>query len=322
MKEFNKYCDNYFPKCSKFKRLKLACDCLWEYFVYGTRLNNYFLYDFHKKTKGERRTFFTLGEGWTYRRRLNGKTPHQKLKNKRMFNEAFSDFVQRDWIYMAEATKEEFDNFCSRHTSYMEKPIDLMGGEGITKRIVSDEDNAQMYQMYAGKPILLEEVVVACDIINDLHPESLNTIRVSTMLDKSKSKVTILSATLRVGMGGNVVDNFTIGALLVAIDVDSGIVSHKALDKMGNRYEFHPETGKLIFGIAIPGWQKVIDMCTKAALSYPDAPFIGWDVAVSQTKDGQDYTVQLIEGNDSQCFLGIQAPCGVGAKEKIMRAAN
>jgi len=176
--------------------------------------------------------------------------------------------------------------------------------------------------MYAGQPIILEEVVVACDIINDLHPKSLNTIRVSTMLNKSKSKVTIIAATLRIGTGGKVIDDFGVGSLAAAIDITTGIVSHKAVDKMGNRYEFHPETGKLILGIAIPEWSKVIDMCTKAALSYPDAPFVGWDVAVSLTKDGQDHIVQIIEGNDVQCFLLIQAPSCVGLKEKIMKAAN
>jgi len=176
--------------------------------------------------------------------------------------------------------------------------------------------------MYTGKPILLEEVVVACDIISDLHPESLNTIRISTMLDKSKTKVTIIAATLRIGAGGKVVDNFDAGSLAAAIDVESGVVSHKAMDKKGNRYESHPDTGKPIFGIKIPGWQQIIDTCTKAALHYPHAPFIGWDVAISQAEDGQDYTVQIIEGNDSQCFLLIQAPLGAGLKEKIIKATH
>jgi len=321
MEEFNNYCAKYFPKCSIFKRIELALDCLKEYIVYGTRLNNYFLYDFYAKTKSERRAFFTLGEGWEYRRSINGKEPHQKLQDKRTFNETFSDSICRDWICMEGATKDEFDKFCSIHTSFIEKPVDLGRGEGIKKVIVSDENKEAMYQMYAGKPIILEEVVVACDILNDLYPKSLNTIRVSTMLDKTKSKVTIIAATLKVGVGESVVDNFAMGSLAAAIDVDKGVVLRKAIDKKGNKYEFHPETGKLIFGITIPGWQKIIDMCTEAALSYPDAPYIGWDVAVSQTKDGQNYIPQLIEGNDSQCFLILQAPLGAGLKEKIMNAA-
>ena len=321
MKEFNTYCDKYFSKCSKFKKVQLAFDCLKEYIFHGTRLTNYFLYDFFAKTKSERRAFFTLGEGWTYRRRVNGKKPHQKLKDKKMFNETFSDFIQRDWIYMADATKEEFDKFCSTHTSYIEKPVNMMNGDGVQKRTVPAEKNAEMYQMYAGKPILLEEIVVACDSITNLHPKSLNTIRVSTMLDKTKSKVTIIAATLRIGTGDKVIDDFAAESLAAAIDVDKGIITQRAIDKKGNRYESHPDTGTLILGLAIPGWQKVIDMCTKAALSYPDAPFVGWDVAVSQTKDGQDYIVQIIEGNDGQCFLLIQAPLGVGLKEKIMNAA-
>ncbi|MCL2373037.1 MAG: hypothetical protein FWC78_06510 [Defluviitaleaceae bacterium] len=322
MKEFKKYCNKHFPGLSRFKKFKLACDCLKEYFVYGTRVNNYFLYEFYNKTKSERRAFFTLGEGWNYRRKVNGKEVHQKLKNKRMFNETFSAFIQRDWLYMAEATQEQFDKFCASHTTYIEKPVNMMNGDGIKIRDASDDNNVGNYQMYAGKPILLEEVVVACDVINDLHPTSLNTIRVSTMLDKSRTKVTIIAATLRIGTGGKIIDDFGAESLAAAIDVGTGVISHMAVDKMGNRYKSHPDTGQLILGIAIPGWQKVIDLCTKAALSYPDAPFIGWDVAVSPTKDGQDHIIQIIEGNDGQCFLLIQAPGCVGLKEKIMRAAE
>jgi len=170
---------------------------------------------------------------------------------------------------MADATKEDFDKFCSIHTSYIEKPFDLNGGEGIKKVVVSDENKETMYQMYAGQSILLEEVVVACDIINDLHPESLNTIRISTMLDKSKSKVTIIAATLRIGMSGKVVDNFAAGSLAATIDIDKGLCYTKRL-----------------------------------------------------TKDGQDYIVQIIEGNGNQCVLIIQTPLGAGLKEKIMSAAR
>jgi len=40
MEEFNKYCDKYFPKCSKFKKIKLALDCLKEYIIRESRFKS------------------------------------------------------------------------------------------------------------------------------------------------------------------------------------------------------------------------------------------------------------------------------------------
>ena len=82
-----------------------------------------------------------------------------------------------------------------------------------------------------------------------LYPLSINTLRIVTL-----NKI-VVTAYVRLGNSGNVVDNFNHGGMVAAIDVEDGIVKHKAIDKQTNEYEIHPYTNKKIIGTQIPMWE-------------------------------------------------------------------
>jgi len=316
--EFNYYCGLFFPQCSFSKKMHLACGAIKEYFVNGAWVNNYFQYGFYGKNPEERANFMTWRKAVKFIKKMNGTEAHPVLREKQLFNEAFSKFVKRDWIFMKNASEADFIKFCTKHKTFIEKPNDEQLGAGIFKRLINENtDLTKMYHEYYGKSIVLEENVLNCDTLSELHPDSLNTLRVSTLLNKSKTKATLVAATLKMGAGGNAVDNAGAGGLSAAINLDTGIVSHKAINYKGKRYEFHPDTNKAITGLAIPAWQMVVDMCKEAALVYKDAPFIGWDVAISYNNDTEEYIVQIIEGNENQAFPLIQMSSGEGLVKKI-----
>ena len=76
-------------------------------------------------------------------------------------------------------------------------------------------------------------------------------------------------------------DNFNSGGMVAPIDVKTGIVSDRAIDKKKNLYEVHPATGNIIKGFKFPDWEEALKMCKEAAKVVPEMAYIGWDVAFS-----------------------------------------
>ena len=141
-------------------------------------------------------------------------------------------------------------------------------------------------ELYNNKQILVEEIAVQCKKISDLHPDSINTLRVVTL------KGMVVTALLRIGNNHNNVDNFNHEGLCVPIDIEDGIVKYQAIDKKGNLYDKHPITKKEIVGFKVPKWNEVKKICEQAALEIPQVGYIGWDVCV--TKDD----ICFIEANE------------------------
>ena len=149
-------------------------------------------------------------------------------------------------------------------------------------------------ELYSGDYIA-EEYVTACKEIAEFNPGSLNTIRIVTFVNKSTFKV--FGSFFRMGLPGSQVDNAHAGGVFATVDVDSGIVTTQGLNTKGESFIFHPASGKQIIGFQIPVWDKIIDVCRKAAALTPEAKIVGWDVAVTDK-----YEVVMIEGNHMPDF--------------------
>jgi hypothetical protein len=305
--EFDHFMGLFLPNLAGIRKVIIAIDVLWAYLVHGAWIDNYFLYGFWTKNHRARKKYVTWKRAVKLLNKANGSRPHRVIREKSKFNMMFAGYINRDWLFMESATEAEFYSFCAKHKTFMEKPNGKWGGEGVAKvEITEDTDLKSLYSKYANKPIILDEYIAACNEISALHPDSLNTVRVATMLDATGGVVSIPAAVLRIGVGGAPVDNLSAGGIAAAIDVDAGVVSYAAVNLKGNRYEFHPDSGKKIVGLRIPAWQAVLDMCKEAALVYKDARFIGWDVAICFDEALQDYKVIIIEANDRQDFPLLQ----------------
>lgn len=314
MREFDQFFNFYFPKKGKAKKEKLIFDFANEYLVHGTWLDNYFVYEFFRKSNAERRAYMTWKELSEFTIEVNGYYSHAPLRDKSLFNKTFAQFVKRDWLYMENASEEDFIAFCSKHKTYIEKPLLECCGKGICKKEVGDVPLSDLYQKYKGAQLLLEETVLPCGEIKELYPDSLGIIRVTTLLNKSKTDVTLLPAALRLGLSGDVVvDASTISA---NVDLKSGVVTRVATNYKGETFENHPVTNKRIVGVKLPAWDEVVELCRSAAMSYKDAALIGWDVAISCSENGE-YVVQIIEGNENPCIRLIQIACGYGLAKEI-----
>ena len=256
-------------------------------FKYQAGYIDYNLFEMYNMNRYERSTVITRGINNEIIKKYNDPEYMKIFNDKIKFNERFNKYLKRDWLELTGNNKKEFAKFCEKHPKFVAKPTKESCGKGVE---IIDSTDKQIYDLYNdlynNKQILVEEIAVQCKKLSDLHPDSINTLRVVTL------KGTVVTALLRIGNNHNNVDNFNHEGLCVPIDIEDGIVKYQAIDKKGNLYEKHPITKKEIVGFKVPKWNEVKKICEQAALEIPQVGYIGWDVCV--TKDD----ICFIEANE------------------------
>jgi hypothetical protein len=267
--------------------LVIFLDIIYCGFKYQAGYVDYNLFAMYDMNKYERSTVITRGINNEIIKKYNNPeymgTFHDKIK----FNKRFNKYLKRKWLEITERNYQEFAKFCKENPVFMAKRTQESCGKGIEVIDSSKENLKKLHQrLYQNQQFLVEELVVQCQELSKLHPESVNTIRVVTL------KGNIVVAMLRIGNNHNNVDNFNHEGLCVPIEIEEGIIKYPAIDKQGNLYEKHPLTNKAIVGFKVPNWDKVIKLCEDASLEIPEVGYIGWDVSVINDD------VCLIEANE------------------------
>lgn len=118
-------------------------------------------------------------------------------------------------------------------------------------------------------------------------------MRVTTYTDRDE--VHIILATLRSATDAKIVDNFAVGGMLLAVDLQSGKVVSDGIDEKMRTYVTHPVTGVALRGFQLPNWSKAMDVVRRASrdmYAMPQCRFLGWDIAFFKNGD-----VGIIECN-------------------------
>lgn len=261
----------------------------------GLDAMDYFRYNFWEFLPSKRRTFITEGGISKMNRKLNGSPEGLKMaqvfRDKPSFNSLFSDIIGRKWIVTQGTTKEQFVHFCKGLKKVICKPTDGGGGKGIFVVLIDNEADAiKLYDDISSQKYIIEEVIQQHDAIAKLNPSSVNTLRVCSV--NVKGEVAVISATLRIGNGEGVTDNYSSGGLATEVDVKQGIVTSRAVSQNGDSIFIHPFTQVPIIGTVIPEWEKIKEVVVSAHRRVPQLGYIGWDVVVC--KDGR---VTFLEAN-------------------------
>lgn len=245
---------------------------------YGAGYMDYDLFEMYDLTDAQRDTYITRGRNNNLIEKYNNKAYFHIFENKNEFNKIFQKYLKRDWIDVTNSSKEDVIKFIKRHDIFMAKPIDGGCGKGIEKIKTKDYPSSEELYNYltSNHNFELEEVIKQNEKVSNIYPGAINTARVVTILKDNKPHV--ICAYFRIG-NGSFVDNFNSGGMVAPIDVKTGVVSDKAIDKNKNLYEVHPETGKTIKGFKFPFWNEAVKMCKEASKIVPEMAYIGWDVA-------------------------------------------
>ena len=293
---------------------ELITDMMYCLYVLGYQHYEYFCYDFENKSFEERKSFMSNNNIMDYYKSLNkDKNAKKILGNKYLTYLNFKEFFKRDIIKITNnQNKEEFIEFCNKHSKFIIKPINGALGrkiEIIDCNKYKNIDEVFEYLLSLKTEIICEELISQISDFSEIHKESVNTVRIFSYYNGTESS--IVCAWLKAGKGKAIVDNGGSGGMLASIDIKNGIVQTDARDESANTYIMHPDTGFVFKDFKIKKWKELLTMVHKMVRKIPGVPMIGWDFALSEEKGWQ-----LIEGNEGgQIFLN-QIPLKEGRREQ------
>lgn len=286
---------------------------LWRY---GCTYAEYDLYGFSALDHRARMEYIGDCCRKKYYAQLNSMEESDCLRNKRLAYEEFGAYYGRQAsVYHI---SDGFGRFCEIVKSYgivMVKPATASGGYGIMKADAADPESLdqcfkKLTEICPTDEIIIEEYVRQAPELAALHPSSLNTARIITVVDR-KGVPHILGTLFRIGKDGTVVDNGASGGILCALSEDGTIL--KSMDKKNNRfYTHHPNTDHPLVGFTIPRWDEAKALAKELALKKPGIRYCGWDLALT------DRGWIMIEGNEGAELAGIQIFSG-GCKSRLTK---
>ncbi|MGI9262376.1 MAG: sugar-transfer associated ATP-grasp domain-containing protein [Woeseiaceae bacterium] len=148
---------------------------------------------------------------------------------------------------------------------------------------------------------IIEEKAQNHPVLDEVHPESFNTLRLST-IRTADGQLHLARPFIKFGRGGTHVDNLNAGGVFAIVDENHRLGT--AFDATGEAFENHPDTGVQISGLEVPFFEQAVELAFDASRVFGFMATIGWDIGI--TPDGP----VLVEGNsrwganDVQDFTG------------------
>ena len=188
-------------------------------------------------------------------------------------------------------TFNEFKSFLAEYGSLILKGLNGSFGKGIqivdASLLETDNWQEKLAKDYP-KGFVAEELIRQADVLAQLHPQSVNTLRIHTIC--YDGQVEVFHPYIRVGRGSSVVDNAGSGGVFSSCDPETGEILTMA-DETGNTYTNHPDNGFRLVGFRVPKWEEAFAMARQLALHDPSIHYAGWDLALT------DAGWVLVEGN-------------------------
>lgn len=232
--------------------------------------------------------------------------------NKAICNEYFKEFIPRRWCSTLNMKRKNFTRTFESCSRIIYKPIMGHMGYGIETFDLGKQTVDEVFDILQSYPPgVAEEYVRQHSVLSELCPDSVNTIRIVTVVSKRRpvtrdgKYMDVAYAAIRIGAGSSVVDNFHSGGMCASVDVETGEVMTHATDMNCHIFETHPVTGAGIKGLRVPYFREAIELVRKAC----DMPLvegqIGWDIAIGE--DGP----QLIEVNMDPGIVLLSTPYAI-----------
>ena len=146
--------------------------------------------------------------------------------------------------------------------------------------------------------LIVQRIVKQHYELAKMHPSSLNTVRIYTvMLDDG---VHFLSASLKMGAGDSRIDNVSANSGIIVGVKENGELMETAYFDMysGKTTERHPG-GMLLSEIKVPEFDKMLETVKRAAQYTGNFRLVGWDMSVDENGD-----IILIEANMRKGAIG------------------
>ena len=166
------------------------------------------------------------------------------------------------------------------------------GGKGVSYLSVDNgkmSDQLEDFIKGVSNDLIIQKPVKQHSDLAKIHESSVNTYRIISLL--SEEGVKIYSSVLRIGIGGQKVDNASKGGVACGI-TDDGVLKKHAFQLQGQRYDAHPTNGFVFEGYQVPGIDKAKELVKKAHVMVPHFKLVSWDIIICE--DGEPL---LLEAN-------------------------
>lgn len=190
-------------------------------------------------------------------------------------------------------TAEKAAALCEGQGELIVKPsIESKGGrsiEFINSAGCGDADSP--LEIFKKRPgdYVVQKVIRQHPQLASLNPDSINSVRVLTLLWKGEARV--LSALVRIGVKGCRVDNPHLSNGVSCVLTSEGKMIGTAYDRDWNPHLSLPN-GMELKGFQVPFFDRIVETVLQLHGSMPHFRLIGWDMTVSE--DGEPI---LIEAN-------------------------
>lgn len=290
----------------RFPHLRYGMGILCNYVLFRATITDYFELRLFQKKYHEKQQYMTSKMGLYFAEKVDTKEQLKRLNSKKAMYNQLHKYVGREQLFTDEMSYEDFEAFVEKHPVFIYKPDSLDCGRGVEKWAVTPEHMDEMYRKATHSPAILDELVEQHPLMKRLNESSVNTVRIFTL--RIGDVIHYIGASLRMGRGPTVVDNYSAGGLVGALDLNRGVVIDNAEDAAGNRYSIHPISGVPIKGFRIPHWKQVINLARTCALDY-ELNYVAWDIAVRKND------CVLIEANPNGMINTIQI-AGAGGRRR------
>ena len=271
---------------------------------FGCSPDDFFRYEFYKKSDFERDKFITYKRSQNIIRKYNDKEKNFIFDDKSEFNKWFKDYIKRDWIDLRTANRKDFESFLRKHGKAILKPV--KGGQGRDIFILHTGD-LETFEFEKYRDYIAEELLIQDKKMKKLNPSSVNTVRVLTFKGK------IIACALRIGGDNSVVDNLHSNGVCAHLDLKKGVIDALCIDNKMQKYLYHPKTGIKLVGFCVPHWKEIRHIVLQASSLVPEVQYVGWDVAVLENG------AAIIEGNRDPGHDVVQMIVQSGIYNKIRK---
>jgi len=191
-------------------------------------------------------------------------------------------------------TKNEFIELVKSYEKAVIKPTqDTTSGKGVNLLLFGKTKNGEsleeIIESYKGGAFIVQEAVLPHNELKALYPNAINTFRIVTYI--WKGQVYHWPVTLRIGQGGNFVDNAHAGGMFIAVS-DEGVLNDKAFTEFQTVYTEHPDTKVKFEGYKLSFVPSLIEAAKKMHLNVSQLGVISWDLTVNESGK-----IVLVEAN-------------------------
>ena len=280
---------NFEKKRSGRNRLSLLKMFVYQYYRHGVGPAEFITVGYAFLDKKDRDDYLSIREMVRLSHALN----KQGIDDKWRAYQKLKPYYGRDMVHLKCSTPEEVTRFLQKHPSFFAKATDAFGGKGVERiTLHSEQDKAAILdRLMAKRQYLLEEAIRPHALLQSLSPHAVSTLRFVSFLGHN-GEVRFLPVIMRCSLGERHVDNLCAGGAYVLVGPDGKIAfpcfiqQYVLTDCTASLDDFllerHPLTDLQPMGLEIPYFHEARAMVEKLARQCPEAPVLGWDIAIAE----------------------------------------